>query len=108
MKIKKILSILAITATISATTFNVHAENIGFDPVYYANEYPDVFAAFGDNADLLYQHYVTFGIKEGRFQNQYEEDNGLVNTSNIGVATQYNIQPIPGTICSKANHTWNS
>lgn len=37
-----------------------------FDYVRYANDYPDVKAAFGLNANALYQHYITFGIKEGR------------------------------------------
>lgn len=37
-----------------------------FDYVRYANDYPDVKAAFGLNAAALYKHYVTFGIKEGR------------------------------------------
>ncbi len=37
-----------------------------FDYVRYANDYPDVKAAFGLNADALYRHYTTFGVKEGR------------------------------------------
>lgn len=97
MKIKKIVFILlSVIFVISITTVKVNAENIGFDPNYYAAEYPDVVNAFGNNPELLYQHYVLFGVKEGRYQNQYEEDNGLVNTSNIGVINTHNIQPIPG------------
>lgn len=97
MKINKVISLLiAINVAISATTINVKAADIntGFDPVYYANEYPDVVNALGTDPAILYQHYVIFGIKEGRYQNQYEEDNGLVNTSNIGITEV--IQPIPG------------
>lgn len=37
-----------------------------FDYVRYANDYPDVKAAFGLNATALYRHYTTFGVKEGR------------------------------------------
>lgn len=93
MKINKVLSLLLITSILSANTLNVKAENIGFDPVYYANEYPDVLAAFGTDPGKLYEHYVFYGVYEGRYQNQYEEDNNLVNTSNLGVNI---IQPIPG------------
>ena len=41
----------------------------GFDPVFYAARYPDVYAAFGNNAALLYQHYLLFGKAEGRLPN---------------------------------------
>ncbi|MBR4768103.1 MAG: hypothetical protein IK088_03905, partial [Lachnospiraceae bacterium] len=37
-----------------------------FDPVYYADRYPDLKNAFGYNADLLLQHYVQYGIGEHR------------------------------------------
>lgn len=37
-----------------------------FDAVYYAATYPDVVAALGTDAAALYQHYKTFGAKEGR------------------------------------------
>ena len=97
MKINKVLSMLAIVGAISIFSLTANAENVGFDPVYYATEYPDVAATFGNDANLLYQHYVLFGVKEGRFQNQYEEDNGLVNTSNIGVVNAYNVQPLYNT-----------
>ena len=97
MKINKVLSMLAIVGAISIFSLTANAENVGFDPVYYATEYPDVAVTFGNDANLLYQHYVLFGVKEGRFQNQYEEDNGLVNTSNIGVVNAYNVQPLYNT-----------
>lgn len=98
MKLKRIVSLLmSAIVVISATTINVKAEeSVGFDPVYYANEYPDVVNALGTDPAILYQHYVLFGIKEGRYQNQYEEDNGLVNTSAIDVNNLYGIQPVTG------------
>lgn len=37
-----------------------------FDPAYYAAVYPDVFAVFGLNPQLLLNHYLTYGMKEGR------------------------------------------
>lgn len=37
-----------------------------FDPVYYAEKYPDLKAAFGTNAASLFQHFCTSGMKEGR------------------------------------------
>ena len=37
-----------------------------FDAAYYAANNPDVVAIYGTNADALYQHYVTYGQKEGR------------------------------------------
>ena len=40
-----------------------------FDPVYYAERYPDVVAALGDSKQALLNHYLNFGIAEGRFEN---------------------------------------
>lgn len=37
-----------------------------FDAEYYAETYPDVKAAFGNDKDALYNHYVTYGRNEGR------------------------------------------
>lgn len=37
-----------------------------FDPVYYAENNPDVEAAVGNDANALYSHYVTYGKAEGR------------------------------------------
>ena len=37
-----------------------------FDAEFYASSNPDVVAAFGNNADLMYVHYVLFGKAEGR------------------------------------------
>ncbi len=37
-----------------------------FDPVFYAKRYPDVAAVLGTNAAVLYNHYLYFGIAEGR------------------------------------------
>ncbi len=37
-----------------------------FDASYYASKYPDLVAAFGNDATKLYQHWITCGKKEGR------------------------------------------
>ena len=37
-----------------------------FDPEYYAQNNPDVVAAFGTDESMLYLHYTTFGKNEGR------------------------------------------
>lgn len=37
-----------------------------FDPSYYIAVNPDVAAVFGTNPDLLYYHYMAYGIWEGR------------------------------------------
>ncbi len=38
----------------------------GFDPVFYAQSYPDVVSAFGTDPAILYAHYLFFGKAEGR------------------------------------------
>lgn len=37
-----------------------------FDAVFYADKYPDLKEAFGYNCEQLYNHWLTYGIKEGR------------------------------------------
>lgn len=37
-----------------------------FDPTYYANNNSDVKKAFGTNANKLFNHFKTYGMKEGR------------------------------------------
>lgn len=48
-----------------------------FDSEYYAETYPDVKAAFGNDFDLLLKHYLEYGIKEGR-QPSAQNQTGLV------------------------------
>ena len=51
-------------ATATATT--TAETNDSFDPVFYANTYPDVKAAFGNDEKALYNHYMKCGKAEGR------------------------------------------
>ena len=38
----------------------------GFDPIYYLSNNPDVAAAYGWNPQGALEHYVNFGMAEGR------------------------------------------
>ena len=42
------------------------AKDIVFDAEYYANKYSDLKAAFGTDASKLFNHFLSYGIKEGR------------------------------------------
>lgn len=50
----------------TAVTISSSQKSLVFDATYYANKYPDLKAAFGNDATKLYQHFVTYGIYEGR------------------------------------------
>ena len=61
---------------IGAVTFNVNnaeATNrlkaLTYNSTFYANAQADVKAAYGTNTDLLWSHFVHYGIKEGRRAN---------------------------------------
>lgn len=62
----------------------------GFDPEYYAAKYPDVVNAVGNSPSALVNHYINFGIYEGRFQNAEEEKAGTpLNTYvDVDIANQ--------------------
>ena len=76
------------TSTTSyAVELDTFQKNLVFDAVYYSNKYPDLKNAFGSNAAKLYNHFQTFGIKEGRqahpiFNVKYylEQSSDLKNT----------------------------
>ena len=52
----------------SGTAVNISSaqKSLVFDATYYANKYSDLKAAFGTDATKLYQHFITYGIYEGR------------------------------------------
>ena len=70
--IKTSLAVLPLVAaiTFSPITASAHSKVMPdggrFDATFYAATYPDVKAAFGTNENLLYQHYLNNGKKEGR------------------------------------------
>ena len=44
--------------------------NAAFNAYYYYVNYPDLQVAFGLNGDALLNHYITYGVKEGRIANK--------------------------------------
>lgn len=67
----KRITALAVTAVcVSACSLNVSAAERGvkdvFDASYYADSYADLKEAFGYDENALLQHYMTYGLNEGR------------------------------------------
>ncbi len=60
-------------ACAGAILFSIESHASGFDAAYYAAKYPDVVAVVGDSRNALINHYLEFGIAEGRYQNAEEE-----------------------------------
>jgi lipoprotein-anchoring transpeptidase ErfK/SrfK len=60
-----------------------------FDAAYYARRYPDVVAELGTDPKALYDHYMTFGINEHRFQNAQEEADALAASNAAQNVTKY-------------------
>ena len=59
-----------------------------FDPDYYAENNPDVVAVYGNNNPAgMYEHYVTFGKKEGRLPYAGAESTETVNTTAAPAST---------------------
>ncbi|MGM9553061.1 MAG: RICIN domain-containing protein [Faecousia sp.] len=54
------------TATETSVNIPDNLKDWVFDAFYYANQYPDLKAAFGTDEQKLYDHFVKYGIKEGR------------------------------------------
>lgn len=59
------------TSTVTSTSSKKYLYNgldysLVFDPTYYANTYVDLKKAFGTNATNLFNHFKTYGMKEGR------------------------------------------
>jgi len=73
--------------------FGMSARADGFDAAYYAAKYPDVVNELGTDPQTLYNHYLTFGIKEGRFQNAVEEYEAYNNPSVQVVETPSSDEP---------------
>lgn len=58
--------LLCPSQTKAATQSERNAYRAVFDASYYYNTYPDVAAAFGMNEAKLFDHFVNYGVKEGR------------------------------------------
>lgn len=73
------------TATNTTGTTMSLADGTVFDPVYYAQNNPDVVAALGTDANLLAQHYLQSGKAEGRKPSA----GGVTNQSPVSTATKW-------------------
>ena len=62
------LALAAMVTGMFAATLTVSAEGVKdvFDAKYYADTYPDLKAAYGYDEGKLFQHYMKFGLAEGR------------------------------------------
>ena len=77
-----VLSFVLIPSVKSEAAVKTMPDGGRFDPSFYAATYPDVYAAFGMNETLLYQHYKLFGIKENRLPYaEYDPNDFLVPAS---------------------------
>ncbi len=68
---QKIVAGIAAAVMVSGTVMTVQAQpvmtgDVMFDAEYYAEQNPDVVAVFGNDAEILFQHYIAFGQAEGR------------------------------------------
>ena len=66
-----ITTVVAPVSTIEAEAATVSANDQAlirgmFDATFYAKNNPDVVAKYGNNTDKLYEHFINFGIFEGR------------------------------------------
>ncbi len=55
------------TTAINATT--KAALKTAFDADYYASKYPDIKAAYGTDKEAMFNHFLNYGMKEGRMMN---------------------------------------
>ena len=76
------------------------AEITDFDPVYYAANNPDVVEAFGNDPQMLLQHYINSGRAEGRFKNLNEELTGIIVEPEVSdtVAVEQEVVETPSLI----------
>lgn len=67
-RVKKLLALSVATGVLWGTVSTASAAEVKdfFDAKYYAGRYEDLKAAFGEDEAALWEHYLTFGIKEGR------------------------------------------
>lgn len=63
---KTLICILGLISVFYFTTVLPVYAACNFDPSYYAATYPDVVAVLGTDPQALYNHYLTYGIQEGR------------------------------------------
>ena len=62
---------------------------------YYADTNPDLYNAFNYDADKLYNHYLTYGVNEGRRVAQYLSSDTYNYTKNITVYAGWKASTVP-------------
>ncbi len=50
----------------AGVTLTAFQKKLVFDATFYSNKYPDLKNAFGSDATKLYEHFLNYGITEGR------------------------------------------
>ena len=63
------LSLICGIAISSGITADAAGLRDVFNAKYYAEQYPDLMEAFGYDEELLYKHFLEFGLNEGRVMN---------------------------------------
>jgi len=65
---KKIIVTVVTAILLVGSSLSVNAAGLRdiFSAKYYADQYPDLKAAFGYDEEMLYQHFLDYGLKEGR------------------------------------------
>lgn len=65
---KKVIVTVVAAVLLMGSTFSVNAAGLRdvFSAKYYADKYPDLKAAFGYDEEMLYKHFLEYGLKEGR------------------------------------------
>ena len=76
---------------------------------YYADTYSDLYNVFGYDADKLYNHYLTYGINEGRRISQYISTDVFNYSSNKTIYAGWKIIKKPIFIASdgQSSATWH-
>lgn len=95
-KLKIIVSALCMSCMLSGfVTFPVSAVE-KFDPAYYAETYPDVVAILGTDSQALMNHYLEYGMKEGRHPYRGSDSGATVDGIADTVAGAENVfTPVP-------------
>ena len=94
---KLYITVIAITTALIYFCLTVQAYGPEFDPVYYANKYPDVVAVFGTtDPEVLYKHYLDYGIKEGRYPSAAAEEKVRGYSTNLTGILDESIVPQEG------------
>jgi len=77
LKLKSTIALSLILSMFAGSTLIGNATTLKdvFNPKHYSENYTDLQAAYQEDAIALYQHYITYGLKEGR------DMNGFLNLS---------------------------